>query len=165
MQQQPCSYCFLNLISGQIFWLLCLDFILQQEGYCRARALRAPVFLGSLTRETPLARLMIRTRRLLRSSQPQEICQPPPQGFLSVHAQLQLLGYILRLFTRHTSHHLTILTPNCVNNIILHLLSVLCTVVNVRNKIIKVLKVWWHAATLFIYFYINRAYIQFYICI
>ena len=25
------------------------------------------------------------------------------------------------------------------------------------------LKVWWHAATLFIYFYINRAYIQYFI--
>jgi hypothetical protein len=72
-------------------------------------------------------------RRLLRSSQPQEICQPPQQGFLSVHAQLHLLGYILRLFTPHITSHL-ILTPNCVNNIILHLLSVLCTAVNVRNK-------------------------------
>ncbi len=54
------------------------------------------------------------SRRLLRSSQPQEICQPPQQGFLSVHAQLQLLGYILRLFTPHITSHL-ILTPNCVN--------------------------------------------------
>ena len=63
----------------------------------------------------------------------------------------------------HTSHHLTTLTPNCVYNIILHLLSVLCTAVNVRNKNFKALKVWWHDATLFIYFYITRAYIQFYI--
>ncbi len=36
-------------------------------------------------------------RRLLRSSRPQEICQPPQQGFFSVHAQLQLLGKIVRL--------------------------------------------------------------------
>jgi hypothetical protein len=51
----------------------------------------------------------------------------------SVHAQLQLLGNILRLFTPHLTSHL-ILTPNYVNNVILHLLSVLCTAVNARNK-------------------------------
>ncbi len=36
-------------------------------------------------------------RRLLRSSRTQEIFQPPQQGFFSVHAQLQLLGKIVRL--------------------------------------------------------------------
>ncbi len=48
-------------------------------------------------------------RRLLRSSRPQEIFQPPQQGFFSVHAQLQLLGNIFQL-------------------------SVPCTAVNVRNR-------------------------------
>jgi hypothetical protein len=33
-------------------------------------------------------------RRILRSSRPQEIFQPPQQGFFSVHAQLQLLENI-----------------------------------------------------------------------
>ncbi len=47
------------------------------------------------------------TRRILRSRRPQEIFQPPQRGFFSVHALLQLLGYILRLFTPHlTSPHL-----------------------------------------------------------
>ncbi len=36
-------------------------------------------------------------RRLIRSSRPTEIFQPPQQGFFSVHAQLQLLGKIVRL--------------------------------------------------------------------
>ncbi len=42
-------------------------------------------------------------RRILRSSRPQEIFQPPQQGFFkfSVHAQLQLLGNIFQLFTPH----------------------------------------------------------------
>ncbi len=40
-------------------------------------------------------------RRLIRSSRPTEIFQPPQQGFLSVHAQLQLLGKIFQLFTPH----------------------------------------------------------------
>ncbi len=44
------------------------------------------------------------SRRLLRSSRPQEIFQPPQQGFFSVHAQLQLLG---KIFLLHTSPHLT----------------------------------------------------------
>jgi hypothetical protein len=51
----------------------------------------------------------------------------------TVHAQLQLLGNIFRLFTPHLTSDI-ILTPNYVNNIILHLLWVLCTAVNVRNK-------------------------------
>ncbi len=45
-------------------------------------------------------------RRLLRSSRPQEICQPRREGFFSVHglsgcvhAQLQLLRNIFRLFS------------------------------------------------------------------
>jgi hypothetical protein len=45
----------------------------------------------------------------LRSSRPQEIFQPPREGFFSVHAQLQLLGNIFQL-------------------------SVLSTAVNVQNK-------------------------------
>ncbi len=36
-------------------------------------------------------------RRLIRSSSPTEIFQPPQQGFFSVHTQLQLLGKIVRL--------------------------------------------------------------------
>ncbi len=48
-------------------------------------------------------------RRILRSSRPQEIFQPPREGFFSVHALLQLLGNIFQL-------------------------SVLCTAVNVQNK-------------------------------
>jgi hypothetical protein len=78
------------------------------------------------------------SRRILRSSRPKEIFQPPQQGFYctiySVHAQLQLLGKIYQLFT--TSPHLTstLLTLAFVNNIILHLILVLCTAVNVRNK-------------------------------
>jgi hypothetical protein len=51
----------------------------------------------------------------------------------TIHAQLQLLGNIFRLFTPHLTSDL-LLTPNYVNNIILHLLSVFCTAVNVRNK-------------------------------
>ncbi len=50
-------------------------------------------------------------RRILRSSRPQEIFQPPQQGFFSVHAQLQLLGNIFRLFTPHLTSD-RILTPN-----------------------------------------------------
>jgi hypothetical protein len=47
-------------------------------------------------------------RRIVRSSRPQEIFQPPQQGFYSVHAQLQLLGNIFQLFTPHlTSPQLT----------------------------------------------------------
>ncbi len=42
-----------------------------------------------------------RPRRLIRSSRPTEIFQPPQQGFFSVHAQLQLLGKIFKLFTPH----------------------------------------------------------------
>jgi hypothetical protein len=72
-------------------------------------------------------------RRLLRSSRPQEIFQPPQQGFFSVHAQLQLLGKIFLLFTHHLTSHL-VLTPNHVHNIILHLLLVLSIAVNFRNK-------------------------------
>ncbi len=54
-------------------------------------------------------------RRLIRSSRPTEIFQPPQQGFFSVHAQLQLLGNIFQLFTPHPSSpqltsHLTTLT-------------------------------------------------------
>jgi hypothetical protein len=42
------------------------------------------------------------------SSRPQEIFQPPQQGFFRVHAQLQLLGNIFLLFTPHlTSPELT----------------------------------------------------------
>jgi hypothetical protein len=37
------------------------------------------------------------SRRLIGSSRPTEIFQPPQQGFFSVHAQLQLLGKIVRL--------------------------------------------------------------------
>ncbi len=48
------------------------------------------------------------SRRILRSSRPQEIFQPPQRGFFSVHAQLQVLGNIFQLFTPHlTSTHLT----------------------------------------------------------
>ncbi len=36
-------------------------------------------------------------RRILRSSRPQEIFQPPQQGFFSVHGHLQLLGNIFQL--------------------------------------------------------------------
>jgi hypothetical protein len=36
-------------------------------------------------------------RRIIRSSRPTEIFQPPQQGFFSVHAQLQLLGKIVKL--------------------------------------------------------------------
>jgi hypothetical protein len=55
------------------------------------------------------------SRRLIRSSRPTEIFQPPQQGFFSVHAQLQLLGNIFQLFTPHPTSpqltsHLTTLT-------------------------------------------------------
>ena len=54
-------------------------------------------------------------RRLIRSSRPTEIFQPPQQGFFSVHAQLQLLGNIFQLFTPQPTSpqltsHLTTLT-------------------------------------------------------
>jgi hypothetical protein len=73
-------------------------------------------------------------RRLLRSSRPHEIFQPPQQGFYSVHAQLQLLGKIFLLFTPPPHLISTHLTLAFINNIILHLLLVLCTAVNVRIK-------------------------------
>jgi hypothetical protein len=76
---------------------------------------------------------MLLSRRLLWSSRPQEIFQPPQQGFLSVHAQLQLLRKIFLLFTHHLISHL-VLTPNHVHNIILHLLLVLSIAVYFRNK-------------------------------
>ncbi len=71
--------------------------------------------------------------------------QPTPRNLANatkvphctVHAQLQLLGNIFQLFTPHlNSPQLTStqLTLDYVNNIILHLLSVLCTAVNARNK-------------------------------
>ncbi len=41
--------------------------------------------------------LLLLPRRLIRSSRPIEIFQPPQQGFFSVHAQLQVLGKIVRL--------------------------------------------------------------------
>ncbi len=58
---------------------------------------------------------MSHPRRLIRSSRPTEIFQPPQQGFFSVHAQLQLLGNIFQLFTPHPTSpqltsHLTTLT-------------------------------------------------------
>ncbi len=56
-----------------------------------------------------MAIAVVHTRRILRSSRPQEIFQPPREGFFSVHAQLQLLGNIFQL-------------------------SVLSTAVNVQNK-------------------------------
>jgi hypothetical protein len=40
----------------------------------------------------------VQARRIVRSSRPQEIFQPPQQGFFNVHAQLQLLGNIFQLF-------------------------------------------------------------------
>ncbi len=57
----------------------------------------------------------MKARRLIRSSRPTEIFQPPQQGFFSVHAQLKLLGNIFQLFTPHPSSpqltsHLTTLT-------------------------------------------------------
>ncbi len=69
--------------------------------------------------------------RLIRSSRPTEIFQPPQQGFFSVHAQLQLLGNIFPAI--HPTPHLTSthLTPDYVNTMILHLVSVLYTAVNV----------------------------------
>ncbi len=59
-------------------------------------------------------------RRLIRSSRPTEIFQPPQQRFLSVHAQLQLLGNIFQLFTHHLTSpqltsHLTMLTLKFYN--------------------------------------------------
>jgi hypothetical protein len=42
-------------------------------------------------------RVQYHTRRLMRSSRPTEIFQPPQQGFFSVHAQLQLLGNMVQL--------------------------------------------------------------------
>ncbi len=69
-------------------------------------------------------------RRILGSSRPQEIFQPPQQGFYSVHARAVAASQ--KYFSAiHTSPHLTLAF---VNNIILHLLLVLCTAVNVRNK-------------------------------
>jgi hypothetical protein len=53
----------------------------------------------------------LEAKRILRSSRPQEICQPPQRNEGSsvyVHALLQLLGNIFHLFTLHlTSTHLT----------------------------------------------------------
>jgi hypothetical protein len=69
-------------------------------------------------------------RRMLRSSRRQEIFQPPQQGFYSVHAHAVAASQ--KYFSAiHTSPHLTLAF---VNNLILHLLLVLCTAVNVRNK-------------------------------
>jgi hypothetical protein len=70
------------------------------------------------------------SRRLLRSSRPTEIFQPPQQGFYSVHAHAVAASQ--KYFSAiHTSPHLTLAF---VNNTILHLLLVLCTAVNVQNK-------------------------------
>jgi hypothetical protein len=53
---------------------------------------------GSLdTRNPHCVQKELSPRRLIRSSRPTEIFQPPQQGFFSVHAQLQLLGKIVRL--------------------------------------------------------------------
>jgi hypothetical protein len=59
--------------------------------------------------------VLMYARRLIRSSRPTEIFQPPQQGFFSVHAQLQLLGNIFQLFAPHPTSpqltsHLTTLT-------------------------------------------------------
>ncbi len=78
--------------------------------------------------------ILFYSRRLLRSSRPHEIFQPPQQGFYSVHAQLQLLGKIFQLFTPPPHLISTHLTLAFINNIILHLFLVLCTAVNVRIK-------------------------------
>ncbi|MFO0002550.1 MAG: hypothetical protein ACK559_15585, partial [bacterium] len=47
------------------------------------------------------------SRRLIRSSRPQEIFQPPQQGFFSVHAQLQVLGNIFFHYSHLTAPQLT----------------------------------------------------------
>jgi hypothetical protein len=68
---------------------------------------------GRFTDQPPKGEIY--SRRLIRSSRPTEIFQPPQQGFFSVHAQLQLLGNIFQLFTPHPTlpqltSHLTMLT-------------------------------------------------------
>ncbi len=76
---------------------------------------------------------MVNPRRLLRSSRPQEICQPPPRGFFCVRT-CPVAASRKYFSAIHTSPHLNSRHTWSKNNIILHLLLVLCTAVNVRNK-------------------------------
>ncbi len=58
--------------------------------------LQGPLLAAALPGCRPL--LQSSPRRLIRSSRPTEIFQPPKQGFFSVHDQLQFLGKIFQLF-------------------------------------------------------------------
>jgi hypothetical protein len=72
------------------------------------------------------------------SSRRTEIFQPPQQGFYRVLQCTCPVAASWKYFSAiHTSPHLTSthLTPDYINNIILHLLLVLFNAVNVRNKI------------------------------
>jgi hypothetical protein len=58
--------------------------------------------LSTLAKTRTATRALWEPRRLIRSSRPTEIFQPQQQGFFSVHAQLQLLGKIVRLLIHKT---------------------------------------------------------------
>jgi hypothetical protein len=97
-----------------------------QDGYkCRPqKSSTAPV-------SGPQSKELVRGKEVNKEqSRPTEIFQPPQQGFYSVH--VHAVAASQKYFSAiHTSPHLTLAF---VNNIILHLLLVLCTAVNVRNK-------------------------------
>ncbi len=82
---------------------------------------------------TPICTLWLHTRRILRSSRPQEICQPPQRGFFCVRT-CPVAASRKYFSAIHTSPHINPPHTWSNNNIILHLLLVLCTAVNVRNK-------------------------------
>ncbi len=70
----------------------------------------------------------VRARRLLRSSRPQEICQPLQQGFFCVRT-CPVAASRKYFSAIHTSPHLNSPHTWSKNNIILHLLLMLCTAV------------------------------------
>ncbi len=70
------------------------------------------------------------TKEDIKEQPTSRIFQPPQQGFYSVHDHA--VSASQKYFSAiHTSPHFTLAF---VNNIILHLVLVLCTVVNVRNE-------------------------------
>jgi hypothetical protein len=80
----------------------------ERKNHLDGRSGAVSTFHADLVPVSKLSQKNCRTepRRLLRSSRPQEICQPPREGFFSVHglsgcvhSQLQLLRNIFRLFS------------------------------------------------------------------
>ncbi len=104
----------LHLVHDLVKYLLWHGCQKRSNRHCWETTAFSRFFFSRRMRTRPLAPLL-RPRRLIRSSRPKEIFQPPQQGFFSVHAQLQLLGNIFQLFTQHPTSpqltsHLTTLT-------------------------------------------------------